>query len=109
MAGAGLQSYRLSEPFRSADRWRFYLDVSDARLALFVPRSPLVAGSVSRIAAEQRGGGVRILVESRAYGGYGFQVVNDTLVVWLTDERSARGAAAEPPQAAITARSGRAR
>jgi hypothetical protein len=85
VVGTGWRGYRLSEPFRVHGRWRLYLTLDDARLSLYAPRSPRAMGVVSKLAAEQRRGGVRIMVEASALGPYGFRAAGDTLVVWLGD------------------------
>ena len=85
VVGTDWRGYRLSEPFRVHGRWRLYLTLDGARLSLYAPRTPRVVGVVSKLAAEQRPGGVRITVESSALRPYGFRAAGDTLVVWLGD------------------------
>lgn len=85
VVGTGWRGYRLSEPFRVHGRWRLYLTLDGARLSLYAPRTPRAVGVVSKLAAEQRPGGVRITVEWSALRPYGFQAAGDTLVVWFGD------------------------
>lgn len=85
VVGTDWRGYRLSEPFRVHGRWRLYLTLDGARLSLYAPRTPRAVGVVSKLAAEQRPGGVRIMVESSALRPYGFRAAGDTLVVWLGD------------------------
>lgn len=91
VAGADLRSYRLSEPFRVHGRWRLYLTLDGAQLAMSVPRTPHAMGAVSRIRAEQRATGVRVIIESGALGQYGFRAAKDTLVLWVVASRSGAG------------------
>jgi hypothetical protein len=87
VVGADLRSYRLSEPFRVHGRWRLYLTLDGAQLAMSVPRTPHAMGAVSRIRAEQRPTDVRVIVESGSLGQYGFRAGKDTLVLWMIASR----------------------
>jgi hypothetical protein len=100
---AGPIRMKLSEPFRSGNRWRFYLTLEDARLSIrgAKPKRPegVLALSVTEVS-----GDVRITIDVAKLGDYGARPSEEGLIVWIDDEPRAavNPDAATPVEAPIS-------
>jgi hypothetical protein len=92
---AGPIRMKLSEPFRTGNRWRLYLTIEDARFSIGGSGRPKRPEGVLSLSATEVSGDVRITIEVAKLGDYGARRSEEGLIVWIDDEpRPAASAAA---------------
>jgi len=94
---AGPIRMKLSEPFRTENRWRLYLTIEDARLSIGGSSKPKRPEGVLSLSASEVSGDVRITIEVAKLGDYGARRSEEGLIVWIDD--APRPAAAAPVDA----------
>jgi hypothetical protein len=82
---AGPIRMKLSEPFRTGNRWRLYLTIEDARLSLGGLSKPRRPEGVLSLSATEVSGDVRIAIDVAKLGDYGARRSEEGLIVWIND------------------------